>query len=339
MSGNFTLKGDHGRLRLQSNGGMLGPAEFNLPGLDQISPLTCPDWADHPEAENLVPMIRDLCGDFMCAPFGAPEMFEALPEHWRRGAGPGMPEDPWFHGYSANTPWEITPDADDPGRATMTSLPSEPHPLSRLVRRVSLLPDAPGYQVELSIKARRDVRFPLSQHPCFHLPKQAGALRLEVTHSGQGWTYPMPFVPENAPVAIDARFDSLSAVPRVDGGLIDLSNLPPPERCEALLQLTVPNGEIRLVYEQDGYAIRFNYDADLLPSLVIWISNHGRLAAPFDGNFRTLGIEAVAGAFDLGPTVSNSADNPIAREGIATTIAMSADQELTTLSTVTIEPV
>jgi len=337
MSGEHILRGAHGQLRLQSNGGMLGPAEFNLPGHDKISPLTCPDWSDHPEAENFVPMIRDLCGDFMCAPFGAPEMFEALPEHWREGAGQGMPEDPWFHGYSANMPWEITPDADDPTRATMTSQPPDPHPLARLERRVSLLQDGPGYQVELCITARRDVQFPLSQHPCFIMPKQPGTLRLEVSHEGQGWTYPMPFVPENAPVAVDTRFDSLNAVPRVDGGVIDLSQLPPAEPCEALLQLTVPDGDVRLVYEQEGYALRFTYDADLLPSLVLWISNHGRMATPFDGNFRTLGIEAVAGAFDLGPTVSNSAQNPIARDGVATTISMTAGQKLTTISTVSIE--
>lgn len=337
MNTEFTLRGDHGRLRLRANGGMLGPAEFNLPGIGQISPLTCPEWHRRPDTDDLVPMIRHLCGDFMCAPFGAPKLFETLPERWRKGAGPGMPEDPWFHGYCANSPWDVSIDADDPTRATMTNLPREPHPLSRLIRRVALLPDAPGYQVELSIAARSDVRFPLSQHPCFHMPAEPGALRVEIANSGPGWTYPIPVVPVHAPVALDARFDDLSAVPGVDGGLIDLSRLPLPERCEALLQMPVPDGEMRLVYEQAGYAVRFSYDADLLPSLVIWISDRGRDEAPFDGNFRTIGIEAVAGAFDLGPTVSNWSENPIVTEGISTSVSLKAGQELTTTSTVTIE--
>jgi len=337
MSAGIFLQGGHGRLRLRADGGMLGPGEFTLPGIGRISPLTCPEWHQRPDADDLVPVIRHLCGDFMCAPFGAPKLFETLPGHWRKGAGSGMPEDPWFHGYPANSPWDIAVDADDPTRATMTILPPEPHPLSRLTRRVSLLPDAPGYRVELRITARRDVRFPLSQHPCFHMPAEPGAMRVEIPNAGRGWTYPIPFIPNNAPVAVDARFDTMNAVPRVDGGVMDLSHLPPPERFEALLQIPAPDGEMRLIYEQAGYAMRFSYDADLLPSLVIWISNQGRDEAPFDGKFRTIGIEAVAGAFDLGPMVSNSPDNPIAREGIATTVSLGAGQELSTISTVEIQ--
>ena len=122
-----------------------------------------------------------------------------------------------------------------------------------------------------------------------------------------------------------------------DGGMIDLSRLPLPERCDALLQMLVPDGEMRLMYENGGYAMRFNYDAELLPSLVIWISNRGRDEAPFDGKFRTIGIEAVAGAFDLGPTVSCWSDTPIAREGVSREVTLLAGQELTTTSTITIE--
>ncbi len=336
MSSEFTLQGAYGRLRLQSNGGMLGPAEFTLPGRGKISPLTCPNWAGR---KSWLPMLRHLCGDFVCIPYGAPDTSDALPEHWRGGAQKGIVQDRWFHGYSANSPWDISPDADDATSATMICLPPEPHPISRVTRRVSLLPDAPGYHVELSIHARRDVKFPLSLHPCFNLPDQAGALRLETANAGRGWTYPVPVVPDHSPIAPDARFDTLTAVPRADGGVADMSRFPPSERCEALLQLPAPDGLVRLIDEQSGYAIRFEYDADLLPCLVIWVSNHGRDEAPFDGGFRTLGIEAVAGAFDLGPGVSNWAQNPIAREGVATTIALSAGQKLTTQSTVTIEAV
>ncbi len=336
MGSEFILRGNHGSLHLQAAGGMLGPAQFNLPNLGQISPLTCPEWNKRDDTKDMLPLIRNLCGDFVCAPYGAPEASESLPEHWRKGADQGLPDDTWFHGYSVNSPWEIAVDPKDASRATLTNLPPDQHPLSRLERHVSLLPDVAGYKVELRITARRDVRFPLSLHPCFYLPEEPGAVRLEIPSAKRGWTYPVALIPENAPIAVDARFDNLNAVPRANGGMIDLSQLPPSERCEALVQIPSSAGEIRLVYEQAGYAVKFSYDADLLPSLVIWISNQGRDEAPFDGSFRTLGIEAVAGAFDLGPAVSNSPKNPIARDGVATTVSLSAGQELITTSTITL---
>lgn len=337
MSRALVLRGAHGWLRLQSAGGMIGPAEFNLPERGPIRPLTCPDWHNHPQAQDFPPMLRDLCGDFICLPYGAPDVMAALPDPWQHGAGSGIPEDRWFHGIGANAPWEIIPEPNDPTRAAMVLLPPDAHPVSKLERRVALLPDRPGYEVELRITARHDVQFPVSMHPCFHLPKEPGKLRLEIANAGRGWTYPLPVVPEHAPVAVNARFDSLNAVPRTDGGGMDLTMLPPPERCEALLQIPAPDGEIRLLYDQAGYAIRFAYDAELLPSLVIWISNRGRDEAPFDGNFRTIGIEAVAGAFDLGPPVSNWSGNPIAAEGISTAVPLRAGQELITQSTITID--
>jgi len=337
MGNEIFLEGDHGKLRLQAAGGMIGPAEFNLSEVGPIRPPTCPGWSNRDDTKDMLPHIRDLNGDFVCAPFGAPEASEALPEQWRKGAGSGLPEDPWFHGYSANSPWEITANVDDTSRAILTNLPPDHHPFSRLERHVSLLTDAPSYRVELRITARHDVRFPLSLHPCFHMPKETGAVRVKIPDAGRGWTYPLPLIPNNAPLAVDARFDNLNAVSCIDGTSIDPSRLPPLERFEGLVQIPAPKGEMQLVYEQAGYTVKFNYDADLLPSLVIWISDQGRDETPFDGKFRTLGIEAVAGAFDLGSAVSNSSENPIAREGISTAISLMAGQELITASSVTLQ--
>ncbi|GEM_PF-4240762 len=334
------LRGAFGQVDLQPEGGMIGPAVFDVPGVGRIEPLTCPDWRNRDGAEELLPLIRNLCGDFVCAPYGAPEASGDLPSDWLKGADANIEEDRWFHGYPANSLWEINGDnegGDAATHATMSCRPAAPHPFDEICRTISLLPDGPGYAVELSIKARHDVNFPFSLHPCFSLPEKPGSLRLEIPRAGEGWTYPLPVVPEHAPIAPNRRFDSLRAVPRVEGGFCDLTRLPPSERSEILLQVPAPGGLVRLIYEQAGYAVRFTYDAQLAPCIVIWVSNRGRDEFPFDGQFRTLGIEAVAGAFDLGPAVSASAMNPIAREGVATCISLTAGQQLTTRSKIALE--
>ncbi|HHG90625.1 MAG TPA: hypothetical protein ENJ90_09135 [Devosia sp.] len=342
MKNTCQLRGAFGQIDLQPEGGMIGPAVFDVPGAGRVEPLTCPDWRNRDGAEGLLPLIRNLCGDFVCVPYGAPEVPGDLPDEWTAGADAPIAEDPWFHGYPANSRWQIN--TDDNGSSTGTSAtlithPPAPHPLGEVSRTVSLLPDAPGYMVELSILARRDVTFPLSLHPCFLLPHEPGSLRLEISRAAEGWTYPIPVVPEHAPIATSRRFDSLRAVPKVGGGSMDMTRLPPSERCEVLLQVPSPDGLVRLIYERSGFAVRFTYDAQLLPSLVIWLSNRGRDEFPFDGEFRTLGIEAVAGAFDLGPAVSGSPMNPIAREGVATCVSLTAGQQLTTRSRIALEAI
>ncbi|WP_306120735.1 MULTISPECIES: hypothetical protein [unclassified Roseitalea] len=337
MSPTHTLVGPHGRLTLRAAGGMIGPATFDVPGAGAVSPLTCPDWAERPGAEDWLPVIRNLCGDFVCVPYGAPGApNDALPARWRQSPGPGIAGDRWFHGYAVNHDWEVVPGAEAT-TASMTCRPPEPHPLAEVTRRVALLPDQPGYEAELSLQARADVDFPLSLHPCFVMPGLAGSMHVDIPDAGRGWTYPLPVVHDHAPVVVDGRFDRLAAVPRGDGGSIDFTHLPPDERCEALLQLPAPAGKLQLGYPEAGYSLQFTYDAALLPTLVLWVSNRGRNEAPFDGEFRTLGVEAVAGAFDLGPAVSQSTVNPIAIDGLSTTVALKAGERLTTTATVALE--
>jgi len=337
MNSALTLRGPFGQLSLQPEGGMIGGAEFELPGIGGIKPLTCPEWRDRPGADTWLPLIRNFCGDFVCAPYGAPQIPADLPAEWRNSDGGGIEEDQWFHGHAVNATWEILHDPANPGRGKMTCRPPAPHPFEEVSRDVGLLGDGAGYQVDLKITARAHVAFPLSLHPCFTLPERPGALRLEIPRAGRGWTYPLALVPDFAPIALNARFSSLDAIPKLDGGFADFTHLPPAQRCEALVQIPAPAGEVRLIYDHAGYAVHFNYNATLLPSLVIWVSNCGRDEAPFDGTFRTLGIEAVAGAFDLGPHVSTSPSNPIAQSGLSSFVELPAGEQLLTRSTVRIE--
>lgn len=59
-------------LSLQASGGMIGPVTAKIAGR-RFDVLTCPGWGPRDGAEGWLPMIRDMCGDFICVPYGAPE--------------------------------------------------------------------------------------------------------------------------------------------------------------------------------------------------------------------------------------------------------------------------
>lgn len=243
--------------------------------------------------------------------------------------------DPMFHGTAVNSEWRI--DVRE-AEATMAIDLAAPLPLSHVSREVRLLDDAAGYETTLCLTARTDCDLPLSLHPCLTMPDTPGDLILDIAQSGPGWTYPVSPVPARPGVAADTRFESLATVPAPEGGTVDLTRLPPETPCEILVQLPVATGRAALLYPRMGVRVTFEWDAALLPCLVLWISNRGRDEAPFDGRFRTLGVEAVAGAFDLGPHISRNSENPVAREGLATTVSLRAGHTLRTDSRITIEP-
>ena len=86
MTEPLTLKNAHAHLSLQVAGGMIGPLTATLGERSGIEVLTSPGWADAPGAEDWLPLIRHLNGDFVGLPYGAPEPNLDLPATWRAGA-------------------------------------------------------------------------------------------------------------------------------------------------------------------------------------------------------------------------------------------------------------
>jgi hypothetical protein len=75
-------------------GGQLGPVHFRI-GRHTVQPFSTAPWCDKPEARKLIPLLRELRGDFFCAPFGAGPA-------WGTEAHPP-------HGESANATWTVHP--------------------------------------------------------------------------------------------------------------------------------------------------------------------------------------------------------------------------------------
>ncbi len=98
---------------------------------------------------------------------------------------------------------------------------------------------------------------------------------------------------------------------------------------ETLLLLSGTDGSFALENRAESYRVSLDWDAQTFPSLLLWISNCGRNAAPWNGRHRALGVEPVCSAFDLGPAISGS-DNALTRAGVQTARMLTPDQAFTT---------
>ena len=114
-------------------------------------------------------------------------------------------------------------------------------------------------------------------------------------------------------------FKTLEDIAGRNGQHIDATQLPLEVECEELLQVAGTAGEARLYFTAEEYAVQLNWQKEHFASLLLWYSNKGRRAYPWNGRHQALGMEPICGAFDLGPSQSK-ADNPISKRGTPTTM-------------------
>ena len=209
--------------------------------------------------------------------------------------------------------------------------------MKRLVRTVTPDPNAPAVDIELRIEIKDACRLPLGLHPTFRLPTETGAARIEPAAFAEGRTYPGTVEPSAPLFAIDRAFASLKAVPGRDGSTIDASRLPFADDTEELLQLNGIDGAVALANEAEGYRVRLTWQKEHFPSLLLWISNRGRKAAPWNGRHLALGMEPICSPFGLGPAVAR-ADNPMAKAGTPTARDFAAGEVFTTRYRIEAEP-
>ncbi|WP_077963319.1 hypothetical protein [Ensifer adhaerens] len=322
----------HGCLSVQSLGGMLGPVLFLLPDGRQVSPLQVAPWGNDPERETLPEILRELRGEWPCVPFGS-DADRTLPVGWSaRGEsfdGAGVP-----HGHSSNAHWAWG--ACDDGQITMGCRYPENHPIRLLRRRIAPDPSATAIDITLEIEARRPCRLPIGLHPTFRLPSRPGSVTIEPGAYDHVWSFPGDVEPGAALFAPDRQWSSLGKVETREGAMLDASQVPLVEETEDLLQLSGMDGSLALHYRDEGFRARLSWQKEHFPSLLLWYSNRGRKAYPWNGRHVALGVEPIASAFDIGPALSTG-DNPIAASGVATAIAFEPDQAFTTRYRLSVE--
>lgn len=299
-----TLRWNGGELEVQRLGAM-AIAHFEI-GNRIISPMHVSPWANDAGIRQHPPILQRLRGDFCCVPMGY--ACSGLLPGWEHVGLEGEE----VHGPSSNQLWDWIEEGPAGTLALRLRYPND-HSIERLERR--LTPSRSGFDVELTIVVRKPCSLPLGLHPVFCLPSRPGAARIE-TPATLGHTYPGVVEPGAQKFASGCQFTSLSSVPALQGGNVDASRLPFDGNVEELLQLHHTNC-IALVNEDEKYRVRLQWEQEVFPSVLLWISNRGRTASPWNGRHLALGMEPVCSPFGLGPELATR-DNPLSMAGIPT---------------------
>lgn len=308
----FRLETPELELSITARGGHLAPVVFHLPGRD-VSPYALAPWqpAEYPD---LPPLLSVLRGDFLCYPFG--------------GQVDGPP-----HGETANFEWQ-------PVDSDSRSLRFRMETRDTGATVVKMLGTRQGHHaVYFEYKISRAAgNFSYGNHPILDfsaLPEGVG----RVTTSAFHWAsvFPGPFANpsdgETQALAEGTEFTDLRAVKLANGGTTDLTRYPARAGNEDLVMMAnVPATPAQpfawSAAVMDGYLwFSVKNPADF-PCTVLWLSNGGRTAPPWNGrHLGRMGIEDVCSHFSDG--VDQSRLDLLAAHGVPTTRHFSAEEPVT----------
>lgn len=312
---------------------MLADTMLRAPSGKEVRPFYEAPWIGEPGAVE-PPLLAGMRNEFPCVPFGGLYPDDSVTEAWAPSLVASVAEadaaivdsDLMLHGPCGAADWAFV-DADDGGVTLALDYP-ESSPIARLERSVRAVPDAPAIDMTLRITARRACRRPIGVHPNLALPAVTGALELQPGAFAFGMVHPAGPEPGVSRSAAGAVFDDLARVPLRAGGAGRFDRLPFGHDTEETLQLCGCDGTVAIVDHERRCRYRLDWDATILPSLLLWISNRGRAYAPWNGRNLCVGVEPMAGAFDLG-TRAALASNPINARGVPTALSLSPGAPVT----------
>ena len=319
------LEWPHGALDVHSKGGMLGGVSLRS-GNRRVAPFYEAPWLDD-ETPAQAGLLGQLRSEFPCVPFGVPYAPATVVESWQKSLAAPIdePDDPLdasddlLHGYACVGEWQLV-------RQTALSIEiALEYPvtssIARVVRMIRADPNSPAIDFSVRVEARRKTRRPIGLHPNLALPSMAGALQIHPGAFRFGVVHPAGPEPGVSRAAPGAVFEQLDRVPLRAGGTAAFDRLPFAHDTEEIIQLCGVDGSVVLTNDASQVAYRLTWDASLLPSLLLWISNRGRTYSPWNGRNLCLGVEPVASAFELGCRPSLAA-NPINARGVQTALTL-----------------
>lgn len=317
------------RASVSPTSAMLVDAEFTVDGRAR-RPFARAPWVGSDPA-NQPGHLRVLGAEFVAVPFGSAPIPDDLDASWPSATTPSLP-----HGLAADADWMIT--EATPERVTLTLAYPDSDDLVGLTRTIALRTDEAAIDFTLTLHARRDTRVAVGLHPILRLPERARDLHLDVSFA-RGYTYPGTVWPGAGPTTPARTFERLDAIPAQDATIPDLtttdfSRLPlsdaadPTGLTEDVVLLAGVSSSLEARFLDDGTRLTLDWDRSVIPSLMLWLSDRALQEEPWLGRYRGLGVEPIAAAFDFDNTVSVG-DNPLTRDGFATSVALDADTPLT----------
>lgn len=279
----FPLSSDLVSLHVTRDGGHLAPVGFKL-GERTVSPYALAPWAPDEIDAGLPVLLKNLRGDFLCLPFGP------------QADGPP-------HGETANHEWRLGAETED-----SLSLEIEASDVSAMITKtVSLRPGQTAIYYEHRISGLEG-DFSYGNHPILDISRvEEGTARVSVSPFRWASVYPEyfsnPADGANQALKIGAIFTDLSEVPLADGGTTDLTRYPARPSTDDLVMMVSEDATEGQPFAwsavvMDGYVwFSLKNPADF-PATMLWLSNGGRTAAPWDSRHTArLGIEDVCSHF------------------------------------------
>lgn len=292
---------------ITETGGQLRDVQFRL-GRRVVRPFSTAPWCDKPEAAGLVPVLRELRGDFFCLPFGA-------------GPGPNGEEYP-PHGEAANAVWTVTNRERGRIRAALhTRMPK-----GLVVKKVETRHGETNIYQTHELRGFRG-RLCFGHHAMLDF-KVNGSGLVSCSRLRLAQVLPAPFEdPARGGYSClrqGAWFRRLDSVPMAAGGTADLSRYPAREGYEDLVMIHHKDTDdfawTAVVFPERQFVWFSLKNPAVLASTVLWHSNGGRHYPPWNGRHRgVLGVEDVTAYFHLGLGAS-ARSNAWNERGVPTTI-------------------
>jgi hypothetical protein len=296
------------RLWITLRGGQIAPVEFTLdPATGRtVSPYSLAPWQPADFNDDIPVLLRVLRGDFFCFPFGITENV------------------PHPHGPPANCAWSVERTA--PGVAEMSLRSTQPPALLR--KRLELRPGQTAlYQEHLISEAEGDFNY--GHHPILYFPEGVTAeIRLSAWRLGRVYPgrFADPSIGERSSLRPGATINARYEVATDDGGVTSLARFPArSDRVDLVMFSAADPGLAWTAVTYPDFVWIALRRAEDFPSTVLWLSNGGRSAPPWQSRHtRRLGIEDVCSHFHDGAHLS--ARDLLATEGVRTSRRFRRDE-------------
>jgi len=316
------LEWNFGSLDLHSAGGMLGGVALK-DGARTLRPFYEAPWIGEAALPDEPTLLDQLRSEFPCIPFGSPSYpVERVIDSWKQSVTPPAAADPTLdasdsllHGYVCVGSWKLIRQTDSSIEIAVDYPAGSA--ISRVSRVVSADGDAPALDFSVTIEARKKARRPMGVHPNLALPSVPGKFRIEPGEFQFGVVHPAGPEPGVSRAKPGALFENLANVSMRENGSARFDRLPFEYATEEIVELCGIDGSVKLYDDEAKAAYRLTWDASILPSLLLWISNRGRSYPPWNSRNVCVGVEPLVGAFDLGYHAA-MARNPINEKGVDT---------------------
>jgi len=306
-------------------GGMMAPVTFCKNTKSPVTPYYISPWQTEPEKAGL-PVLEPLRGDFFCMPFGG---------------GSIKNEEHTPHGETATSKWKLKAAEKGKGITSIElTLKTKVRP-GIAAKKLSLVDGQNVVYAQHCLEGYSG-KMCLGHHQTLALPEQEGSLRVSTSPIHFGMIADREHLcyagKEYSSLAPGGVFKNLNKVPTIwkEQPFADLSAFPAREGFVDIAAVYQKTGTkpawTTAAVPSLGYLWFSLKDPKVLPQTVMWISNCGRHAHPWNGRNRCLGLEDTCSMLAEG--LANSVKkNVLTEQGIPTSVTFSPKKP-TVISTI-----